>query len=127
MLFRSEHEGVAVYHCYDDDNCVSAYWYTPDPADCNSKWPPGDTVQFDIRDLPLQGFDPEYPDHHPEIIRQAIEAGIVTGSPAEEAPPGPPEVLIAVKGGLVTVEKKPPGLRVEIVDYDAHAIYVDQE
>ena len=34
-----EHEGVGVYHCYDDDSMVSTYWYTTDATDCNIDFP----------------------------------------------------------------------------------------
>jgi hypothetical protein len=79
-----EHEGVAVYHCYDDDNMVSSYWYTTDAANCNIDVPLTDEAQFDVRDLPNLGLTVNDPNNHPAIIRHAISQGLITGEPAVE-------------------------------------------
>jgi hypothetical protein len=70
---------VAVYHCYDDDNMVSSYWYTTDAADCNIDAPLTDEAQFDVRDLPDLGLDVHNPNNHAAIIRHAISQGLITG------------------------------------------------
>lgn len=80
-----QHHGVAVYRCYDDGGEVSRYWYTTDPTDDNYDWAPADTVQFDVRDLPDGGLDANDQQNHAAIIRQAIEAGLISGEPAAKS------------------------------------------
>lgn len=76
-----EYEGVAVYHCYDDDDMVSTYWYTTEITDCNVDAPELEGFQFDVRDLPNLGLDADDPNNHEAVIRHAISEGIITGEP----------------------------------------------
>jgi hypothetical protein len=78
-----EHAGVAIYHCYDDDNVVSTYWYTTDASDCNVDAPAGESSQFDVRDLPDLGLATADRASHATIIKDALSAGILTGSADE--------------------------------------------
>ncbi len=112
-----KHEGVAVYRCYDDDSIVSTYWYTTDAADCNIDSPLTDEAQFDVRDLPNLGLAANDPNNHTGIIRKAIEAGLISGSPAVTEPPGL-VVKIEIMGGVAYVVEQPPGVEVEIIDLD---------
>jgi hypothetical protein len=116
-----EFEGVAVYHCYDDGSMISRYWYTTDVTDCNYKFPETDTAQFDVRDLPNLGLDAGDQRNHAPIIRHAISQGLICGEAAVRTEP-PLIVKIVVLGGMVYVVEKPPGVEVEITDYD-----VDEE
>jgi hypothetical protein len=59
-----EHDGVAVYHCSDDDSMVSTYWYTTAAADCNSDAPLPAAAQFDVRALPALDLDANDPTTH---------------------------------------------------------------
>ena len=111
-----EYQGVAVYHCYDDNDIVSSYWYTTASSDDNRDWPQPETAQFDARELPDLGLDANDPANHAAIIRGAIEAGLISGEPAVEA--DPLIVKIEVLGGVATVVEKPPGVEVEITDHD---------
>ena len=112
-----EHNSVAVYHCYDDGGQKSWYWYTSEATDDNYDWTPADTAQFDVRSLPNGGLDANDRPNHGTIIRQAIDAGLVSGEPAlKPAPPG--VVRLEVLGGVATVLDKPPGVKVEIIDRD---------
>lgn len=77
-----EYAGVAVYHCYTEDNQVSAYWYTTDVADCDLDEWGSHEAPFDVRDLPSLGLDVEDRDTHAAVIRHAIGAGLITGEPA---------------------------------------------
>jgi hypothetical protein len=77
-----EHEGVAVYHCYDDDGMVSTYWYTTDGTDCNIDAPLTEAAQFDVRELPTLGLAVNDPTTHASIIRHATQAGLLTGESA---------------------------------------------
>lgn len=119
-----EHEGVAVYHCYDDGSMVSWYWYTVDPSDCNYKDPEiGSDAQFDVRDLPNLGLDVSDEKNHIAIIRHAIKEGLITGEPAIETKPDVAEpeslvVKIEVTGGVAEVVEKPSNVDVVIIDHD---------
>jgi hypothetical protein len=113
-----EHEGVAVYHCYDDDNMVSTYWYTTEITDCNVDTPELEGFQFDVRELPHLGLDANDPKNHPAIIQNAIREGLITGEPASKTDPPPLVVKIEVMGGVASVVEQPPGIEVEIIDYD---------
>jgi hypothetical protein len=113
-----EHEGVAVYHCYDDDNIVSTYWYTTEITDCNVDAPELEGFQFDARELPNLGLDANDPKNHPAIIQNAIQEGIIAGEPANKTDPPPLVVKIEVMGGVASVVEQPPGIEVEIIDYD---------
>lgn len=79
-----EYEGVTVFHCYDDDNMVSLYWYTTDASDCNIDSPVTESIQFDVRDLPNLGLDIDNRQNHPAIIRSAIQNGLISGEVAVE-------------------------------------------
>ena len=115
-----EHQGVAVFHCYDDGGELSFYWYTTDPTDDNLDSPRTGNDQFDVRDLPGHGLDANHWPSHAEIIRHAIDEGWVTGEPATTEPAL--IVRIEVLGGVAHMVDKPPGVEVEIVDHD-----VDEE
>lgn len=69
------HAGVAIFHCYKDPYEAPRpmlFWYRAGAA--------GDECSgFDVRSLP--GYDPSEShrrgrDHHAEVIRGAIDAGI---------------------------------------------------
>jgi hypothetical protein len=79
-----EYEGTAIYHCYDDDNMVSLYWYTTDASDCNIDSPMTESAQFDVRDLPNLGLDSDDRQNHPAIIRSAIQNGLISEAGAIE-------------------------------------------
>jgi hypothetical protein len=79
-----EYEGVTVFHCYDDDHMVSRYWYTTDASDCNIDSPVTERAQFDVRDLPDLDLDTDNRQHHPVIIRNAIQKGLISGEAAVE-------------------------------------------
>ena len=111
-----EHAGVAVYHCYDDDSMVSTYWYTTEITDCNVDAPELEGGQFDVRDFPNLGLDPNDPNNHPAIIQNAIQEGLLTGEPVVKTDPPPLVVKIKVSGGVAIVVEQPPGVEVEIVD-----------
>jgi len=119
-----EHEGVAVYHCYDDGDMVSSYWYTTDPSDCNYKFPEiGSKAQFDVRDLPDLGLAVDEPTNHALIIEHAIEEGLITGEPTRETTSDEMEreslvVRIEVIDGVAEVVEKPPNVAVVIIDHD---------
>ncbi|MCI0527481.1 MAG: hypothetical protein L0Y56_08550, partial [Nitrospira sp.] len=74
-----EYEDVAVYHCYDDDNMVSTYWYTIDDSDCNIDAPVTEGSRFDVRDLPDLGLNTDDRQNHMAIIRNAIQKGLISG------------------------------------------------
>lgn len=65
-----EHNGLRVYHTYKYD-MISEYWYTTDANDDDYECDHGS--QFDVRDLDvdIEG------DKHEDIIRAAIDAGIL--------------------------------------------------
>jgi hypothetical protein len=111
-----EHQGVAIYHCYDDYGELCGYWYTTDPADDNCVWVPSNTTQFDVRDLSSGELDANDTHTHATIIRQAIEAGLITGEPAAQEPPI--IVKIAVRDGVAHVVEQPPGVAVELIVHD---------
>ncbi len=111
-----EHENVAVYHCYDDLDNVSSYWYTTDPSDCNYKHPESN-AQFDVRDLPTLGLDANDQSNHAAIIQHAITEGLITGEPAITTEP-PKVVRIEMQGGVAEVIEKPSDVEVEIIDHD---------
>jgi hypothetical protein len=113
-----EYAGVAVYHCYTEDNQVSAYWYTPDVADCDLDDWGSYEAPFDVRELPSLGLDVEDRDTHAAIIRHAIGAGLITGEPAVKPEPPSLRVKIEVWRGVATVVEQPPGVEVAIIDHD---------
>jgi hypothetical protein len=113
-----EYAGVAVYHCYTEDNQVSAYWYTPDVADCDLDEWGSHEAPFDVRDLPSLGLDVEDRDTHAAIIRHAIGAGLITGEPAVKPESPPLRVKIEVWGGVAHVVEQSPGVEVAIIDHD---------
>lgn len=113
-----EYAGVAVYHCYTEDNQVSAYWYTPDVADCDLDYLGSHEAPFDVRNLPSLGLDVEDRDTHAAIIRHAIGAGLITGEPAVKPEPPPLQVKIEVWGGVAHVMEQSPGVEVAIIDHD---------
>lgn len=119
-----EHRGVAIYHCYDEWQVIATYWYTTQPDDYNIDAPLTEQAQFDVRDLPLLGFDPEYREHHAVIIRHAIEAGLLTGQPAADRTAAPELVVVSIQHGLVSVVTRPAGVRLELVDHDCHEVFV---
>ena len=114
-----EHKGVAIYHCYHDNDAIAWYGYTTEPTDCNTEYPLSGGGQFDIRDLPSLGFDSEYRTHHGVIIRHAIKTGLIKGQPVAEGVTAPHQVLISIEHGLVAIVRCPSGVQVEIVDYDS--------
>lgn len=111
-----EHNGVAVYHCYDDSDSMTWYWYTTNPADCQVDEPITGESQFDIRDLSQAGLNMDDREQHRLIITQAIEAGRITGQPAQRE--RLPTVKIKVRGGIASVIEKPSGIQVKIVYHD---------
>jgi hypothetical protein len=111
-----EHQGVAVYHCYDGDGNACYYWYTTDPNDDDWTWSEPDSAQFDIRTLPDLGLDVRDFENHAAIIRHAIEADLITGDLVVTDAPSPVIVKIEVRGGLAYVVEQPPGVEVEIVN-----------
>jgi hypothetical protein len=111
-----EHNGVAVYHCYDDDSIVSEYWYTTDITDSDTEYPNPETAQFDVRELPNQGLDANDWRNHKAIVHHAIAEGLVTGEPAITEPSL--TVKVEVIGGMAHVVEQPPGVEVEIIDRD---------
>jgi hypothetical protein len=113
-----EHNGVAVYHCYEDDGPVSYYWYTTDPSDDNRVWSKPETAQFDVRTLPDLGLDVNDFENHATIIQQAIQVGLIIGDLVVTDAPSPPTVKIEVRGGVAHVVEQSPGVTVEIVDLD---------
>lgn len=64
-----EHNGVTVWHTYKND-CMLEYWYTVEESDDDSESDNG--AQFDVRDLDIEGTT------HEEIIRNAIDAGMLS-------------------------------------------------
>ncbi|MCB0172892.1 MAG: hypothetical protein KDJ97_20340 [Anaerolineae bacterium] len=112
-----EFAGVAVYHCYEDEGPVSYYWYTTDPQDDDRVWGHPDSAQFDVRTLPDLGLDVKDFETHAAIIRQAIQAGLISGEPGVVEEP-PLVVKIGVKGGVVYVVEKLAQIEVEILDHD---------
>ncbi len=113
-----EFAGVAVYHCYDEaDTVSSSYWYTTDMTDCHYKFPETE-AQFDVRDLPNLGLAADDPNNHAAIIQNAIQAGLITGTPAMKMEPATPVVKIEVLGGVAHVVETPPGVEIEIIDQD---------
>ena len=113
-----EHEGVAVYHCYDDGETISAYWYTTDVTDCDLEYPNSDSAQVDVRELPNLGLAADDPKNHMAIIQNAIREGLITGEPAVKSEPPPLIVKIEVIGGVAYVVEQLPGIEVEIIDRD---------
>jgi hypothetical protein len=113
-----EHDGVAVYHCYDNDKVVSLFWYTTDAADDNCDSPNSGRAQFDVRDLPHIGLDANDWNNHAAIIQHAIRAELVTGEPVVNSEPESLTVIIEVQSGLAEVIEKPPGVEVKIIDHD---------
>jgi hypothetical protein len=113
-----EYARVAVYHCYTEDNQVSAYWYTTDIADCDLDDWGSHEAPFDVRDLPSLGLDVEDRDTHAAIIRHAIGAGLITGEPAVKPESPPLRVKIEVWRGVASVVEQPPGVEVAIIDHD---------
>jgi hypothetical protein len=113
-----EFEGVAVYHCYDDNGRVSYYWYTTDPSDDNCDFAKPDSAQFDVRDLPNLGLDVKDFENHAAIIRHAIQVGLIIGHLVVTDAPSPLTVKIEVWGGVAYLVEKPPGVEVEIIDHD---------
>lgn len=65
-----EHNGVTVYHTYKDGDYRSEFWYTLDQSD--DDWE-GESA-FDVRDLGVEG---DVEGDHKEILRAAIDAGIL--------------------------------------------------
>jgi hypothetical protein len=118
-----EHNGVAVYHVYEDGGELYWYWYTTNFADDNVDFPQDETALFDIRDLPSGELDANDRQTHEAIIRQAIEAGLITGQPAEQEPPL--IVKIEVRGGVAHIVQQPPGVTVELVDLDVKEILAE--
>lgn len=114
-----EHNGVAIYHCYHHNDVKAWYGYTVEPMDCDVDYPLPGAAQFDVRNLPTLGFDPEYHTQHGVIIRHAIEQGLISGQPAAEGIIVPQQVIISIEQGLVTIVRCPSGVQVEIVDYDS--------
>lgn len=119
-----KHHQVAVYHCYDDLDELSWYWYTTDPDDNNPDAPLPDTQQFDVRELPFIGLDTDVWSNHEAIIRHAIETGVIPGQPAVTPTSDP--VVIEVQGGAASVISKPPGVEVRIIDRDAQTVGDEQ-
>jgi len=117
-----EHNGVAVYHCYEDDGPVSYYWYTTDPSDDNRVWSKPESSQFDVRTLPDLGLDVNDFENHATIIQQAIQVGLIIGDLVVTDAPSPPTVKIEVRGGVAHVVEQSPGVTVEIVDLDAKEV-----
>ena len=119
-----EHEGVAIYHTYDDQSMVSSYWYTTDPSDCNYKSQEiGGEAQFDVRDLPNLGLAVDERTNHVLIIEHAIRQGLITGESVIETTSDEVEterlvVRIEVMDGVAEVVEKPPNVEVVIIDHD---------
>lgn len=73
-----EHKGVVIYHVYRDDNIDDPreYWYGYSET-CSDE---GDDV-FDVRTLP----NPDGLTDHADIIRRAIDMGILTQEGIKES------------------------------------------
>ena len=113
-----EQGGVAVYHCYDDQGHASYFWYTTDPHDDNCDWAKSDSAQFDVRELPHLDLDVKDFENHTAIIQHAIQVGLIRGKSMAVDEPERLRVVIEVRGGVVEVVEKPPGVEVKIIDRD---------
>jgi hypothetical protein len=75
-----EYAGVPVYHCYDDGNYQTIYWYTVNPNDDCVDLPleGEDAGQFDVRDLSRAPGEEEVSgerERHAIRIKAAIDGG----------------------------------------------------
>jgi hypothetical protein len=90
-----KYKDVTIYHIYKDDELACGartFWYGTDPK-CSDN---SGEYAFDVRELPQNGHDAHTDDGRKAIIREAIDAGLITKDglieediePPKEASPG---------------------------------------